>query len=480
MLLNLIYSFIDKHFPNIEGALLYGSYIKNKKKANDIDLLLISKRFLYSTKESFLYKSKKFNVIKLNNDEIYSVLSKHYLQGDFYKHIFLDSIVLMDNDRQIQHIKDFIKNSYPQKEKEILAINLNEIIFKISENISALKSPTSEIEYFTISSKIISYLIDWFLFTANIRFMKSEKFKSRYFNTYYPIENSRILKLIAISTTKKTKFFIQDLNIFCKDYNIPIDKKYSNDYILDDYSQSQVVLYINNLFSFNEIKEIIKQIKNFSNRVDFYIYQVDDNNHENKGCYIVFDNSKSNITSEKERWIEFIKKMFHEKQYYFPYNNIFCHSEIKFLGKQNELVIQKLFTNLINFIYANSISKEILLFSIFHEYFIKSNTKMDVYYQYYLGRLSATSHSSNYLTDKNEQIENEFIQSNHENIENFIKVFKNIKRIHFDFDFQIVNDVPIGFHIQVIDRLISPIFKKDFEKLFFIYCLKQIIDVKFS
>ncbi len=46
----------------------------------------------------------------------------------------------------------------------------------------------------------------------------------------------------------------------------------------------------------------------------------------------------------------------------------------------------------------------------------------------------------------------------------------------FNVEFPIFNDLPLWFHLQLIDILISPLIKNDFEKLFYINCIKKIHD----
>jgi hypothetical protein len=54
----LILNFLNKHFQEIESVVLFGSYIDNPIKANDINLLLLSKSFYFSSLESFIFEKK--------------------------------------------------------------------------------------------------------------------------------------------------------------------------------------------------------------------------------------------------------------------------------------------------------------------------------------------------------------------------------------------------------------------------------------
>ena len=142
----LIHNFLNKHFQEIESVVLFGSYIDNPSKANDIDLLLLSKKFFYSSKESFLFEGMKINVIKFNISEVFSILAKHYQQGDFYKLVFTKGVVIKDKFNDVLFVKKHINSSYPKNDKDIIAFGLNEILFKLNEHIDTLNKPISSIE----------------------------------------------------------------------------------------------------------------------------------------------------------------------------------------------------------------------------------------------------------------------------------------------------------------------------------------------
>jgi hypothetical protein len=470
----IIYNFLSKHFQEIESVVLFGSYIDNPKKANDIDLLLMSHKFLYSSKESFLFEGMKINVIKFNISEVFSILAKHYQQGDFYRMVFARGIVIVDKNKDIQFIKDYINSSYPKNDKDIIAISLNESIFKLNEYIDTLSKPVSQLEYFTITSKIAFHLIDWFLLSNNIHNVKADnKYKATYFQKNLPIENSKLLKLIFVAQKNNQKKFLQELGMLISEFNILTKEKYSNDLIFDDYSQSSLILYIENLFNFNEIKLIIDKIKSENKELQFYIYQVDEDNQEKAGCYIVFDNNNLEFENNKHKWISFFQSLFSKQQYTFPYNNIFCYPEIKFIGKENLQLVTQLLTNYTDTIYSNQFTKETYLVSYLNEYILKYNLKIDDIYNYYLGKLNAKTRSSNYLTQNQKTTEIKFMSANARNEKIAIQLLKETKKSSFYIDFPIFKDVPIWFHFQVIDLLISIINKTDFEKLFYINCLKK-------
>ncbi|OAZ04690.1 nucleotidyltransferase domain-containing protein [Flavobacterium succinicans] len=475
MAYKIINNFLNKHFQEIESVVLFGSYIDNPNKANDIDLLLISKNFLYSIKESFIFEDKKINVIKLNITEVFAILAKHYQQGDFYKLVFTRGVIIKDKLKDVQFVKNYINNSYPKKDAIIIANGLNECQYKIAESIEVLCNPLTLTAYFTIYSTVIFNIIDWVLLTNNIHNVKADnKYKSLFFKKQFPNENSKIENLILVAQENNQKIFLKELEYLTKELNIPIKEKYSNDLIFDDYSQSSLILYIEKLFDFNEIQQLIDKIKFENNELQFYIYQVDEDNQEEAGCYIVIDNSNLEIDNNKLKWITFFQNLFSNQQYTFPYNNIFCYPEIKFIGKENLKLVTQLLTNNCNTIHNNKFTKETYFLRCITEYILKYDIKIDDIYNYYLGKLNAKTRSSNYLTKNQKTTEIKFTSANQINEKRLLQLFRKTEKLNFNIYFPIFNDVPIWFHFQVIDLIISIILKNDFQKLFYIHCLKQI------
>jgi Polymerase beta, Nucleotidyltransferase len=473
----LINKFLNHHFPNIEAVLLFGSYITNPKKANDVDLILLSDRFVSSSRESYVFENVKFNPIKFNLSQIFDILSRNYKKGDFYRIVFQEGIAFLDKNKDIDFIKKYISNSYPKTRQNDLALGLNEILLLLTENTNFLKKELPPIEFYMVASDTISGLLDYFLIIKNIYPNQSPKIKSRFVNTNMPIENNRIQNLINYSQSNNQEKFYSELLILINDYNIPIDGKYSNDLILDDYSQPQLVLYIENLFNFQEIKEIISKIKKLDSIIEFHIYQVDEDNQEKVGCYIVFENNDLIFEKNKQHWIDFIRINFSRLQYTFPYNNLFCFPEIKFMGKTNEKNVNELLIQSTHFIHENSFSKEIFLASYLKSYVAKTNLKIEDLYHFYLGKLNTKSRSSNYFNNKIKETEANFFDANKSNEQKLISIFESIQKQTLEIDFNVIQNAPIWIHFQVIDRLISTLLKNDVEKLFYINCYKKSLNV---
>ncbi|CAH0336574.1 hypothetical protein FVB9288_02280 [Flavobacterium sp. CECT 9288] len=469
----LIHNFLNQYFPNIEGVLLFGSYVINPEKANDVDLLLISNKFVSSSEESYIFENVKFNPIKINPSQIFDVFSINYKQGEFYRIVFQEGIAFVDKNKDIDFIKKYISNSHPKTRQNDLALALNDVLLTLTENTTFLKKELPPIEFYMVAADAISGLLDYFLVTKAIYPNKSLKLKSRFVNTNMPIENDRIQNLINYSQKNNQNKFYSELLVLVNDYNIPIDGKYSNDLILDDYSQPQLVLFIENLFSFEDIKEIIAKIKTENNKIVFHIYQVDEDNQEKVGCYIVFENTDTIVEKNKQRWVDFIKSNFEKYQYTFPYNNMFCFPEIKFMGKQNEKIVNQLLIEWISFIQKKSLSKELFLASFLKSYTSKTNTKIDDVYNFYLGKLNTKSRSSNYFNNKIKETEAHFFGANKEAEKKLISIFTTIQKEIKAIDFTVIENAPIWIHFQVIDRLISTLLKNDFEKLFYINCYKK-------
>lgn len=470
---NLIHHFLNQYFPNIEGVLLFGSYITNPEKANDVDMLLVSNNFVSSSRESYIFENVKFNPIKFNPSQIFDILSRNYKQGDFYRIVFQEGIAFLDKNKDIDFIKQYISNSYPKTRQNDLTLGLNDVLLLLTENANFLKKQLPSIEFYMVAADTISGLLDYFLITKNIFPNKSPKLKSRFVNTNMPIENGRIQNLINHSQNNNQNQFYKELLNLVNDYHIPIDGKYSNDLILDDYSQSKLVLYIENLFKFQEIKEIIRKIKAQKSQIEFHIYQVDEDNQEKVGCYIVFENINSTLEKNKQQWVDFIKNNFEKYQYTFPYNNMFCYPEIKFMGKQNEEIVNQLLIDSVNFIQNQSLSKELFLASFLKNYTSKTNTKIEDVYNFYLGKLNTKSRSSNYFNNKIKETEAHFFGANKDIEQKLISTFATIQKEAIAIDFTFIQDAPIWIHFQVIDRLISLILKNDIEKLFYINCYKK-------
>ncbi|WP_310556452.1 nucleotidyltransferase domain-containing protein [Flavobacterium sp.] len=469
----LIHNFLNQHFPDIEGVLLFGSYVTNPEKANDVDLLLVSDNFVSSSRESYIFENVKFNPIKFNPSQIFDILSRNYKQGDFYRIVFQEGIAFVDKNKDIDFIKKYISNSYPKTRRNDLALGLNDVLLTLTENATFLKKELPSIEFYMVAADTISGLLDYFLITKGIFPNKSPKLKSRFVNTNMPIENDRIQNLINYSQNNNQNLFYSELLVLVNDYNIPIDGKYSNYLILDDYSQPQLVLYIENLFSFQEIKVIIDKIKSENKKIEFHIYQVDEDNQEKVGCYIVFENANLVIEKNKQHWIDFIKTNFAQYQYTFPYNNMFCYPEIKFMGKQNEKTVNQLLIEWVHFIQNQELSKELFLASFLKNYILKTNAKIDDIYNFYLGKLNTKSRSSNYFNNKIKETEALFFGTNKEAEQKLISIFRVIQKEIVDVDFKVIENAPIWIHFQVIDRLISTLLKNDFEKLFYINCYKK-------
>ena len=469
----LIYTFLDQYFPDIEGVLLFGSYITNPEKANDVDLLLVSNNFVSSSRESYIFENVKFNPIKFNPSQIFDILSRNYKQGDFYRIVFQEGISFIDKNKDIDFIKKYIATSYPKTRQNDIALALNDVLLTLTENNTFLKKKLPFTEFYMVAADTISGLLDYFLLTKDIFPNKSPKLKSRFINTTLPIENIKIQDLIVHSQKNNQEQFYSALQILINDYNIPIDGKYSNDLIFDDYSQPQLVLFIENLFNFLEIKNIITQIHNQNNKTKFHIYQVDEDNQEKVGCYIVFENSDRDFIKNKRNWIDFIKNNFTKHQYTFPYNNLFCYPEIKFMGKENEKTINQLLIDSIDFIQNKELSKELFTAIFLKNYISKTNTKIEDIYNFYLGKLNTKSRSSNYFNNKIKETEHHFFGANQEVEQKLISLFSAIQKDITIMDFKVIENAPIWIHFQVIDRLVSVLLKNDFEKLFYISCYKK-------
>lgn len=471
----IIRKFLSKHFPFLESVILFGSYIDTPSTANDIDLLLIDNKFSYSSKESFVFEGMKYNCIKFNTNEVTSILAKHYQQGDFYRVVFEKGIIISDKNKELHSIKKYVKKCYPKQKQDILAFALNDILFNITEYQTFLKPSNSSIEFFLITSKIISLLIDYFLVTDKVIHLKSEKAKSNYFNSFYLVESQKLNKLLTSIYKNNLKKFLCELQLLSDEYNIPINKKYSSDLIFDDYSQNKLILFVETVFSFQEIKETTYAIKKIKPNTSLYSYQIDEDNEEKKGCYFIFDNSNLEIEKEKMKLEKLFKNLFPNYNFTFPYNNIFCFPEIKFMGRKNEETVNNLLTYCSNITIETNLSKEILFYNFINTYLSKTSLKIESLYNYYLGKLNSKTRSSNFFVQDYQKIENKILIANETNETKLIKIFDNIKLLELEFD--VITTKSIWLHFLTIDLLISIFLKNDIEKFFYIHCLKKSIHV---
>jgi hypothetical protein len=159
---NLIHHFLNQYFPNIDGVLLFGSYITNPEKANDVDLLLVSNNFVSSSRESYVFENVKFNPIKFNPSQIFDILSRNYKQGDFYRIVFQEGIAFVDKNKDIDFIKKYISNSYPKTRQNDMALALNDVLLTLTENTTFLKKELPQIEFYMVAADTISGLLDYF------------------------------------------------------------------------------------------------------------------------------------------------------------------------------------------------------------------------------------------------------------------------------------------------------------------------------
>ena len=137
-------------------------------------------------------------------------------------------------------------------------------------------------------------------------------------------------------------------------------------------------------------------------------------------------------------------------------------------------MVTQLLTDYTNAINNNQFAKESFLLEYVNEYISKYNIKIEDVHNYYLAKLNSKTHSSNYLTQNQKTTEVNFMSANARNEKIAIQLLKEAKKNNLNVNFPIFIDVPIWFHFQVIDLLISIINKADFEKLFYINCLKKI------
>lgn len=474
-----IYDFLEQYFPSIEGCILFGSYIEKKDKANDVDLLLISERFSFSSTESFTYKNLAFNTIKINFSEILNIIAKQFKQGNFLSHAFKTGIILIDINQELSHIKKYVLDNISNASADVINFDLSEVRFKINDYMEPLRQGTGlTSENFLQAAGVVSLFIDYFLLNNGI-YLKTEKSKNKYFFQNYPTEAIELSQIIdALKKSEKIKF-INGVDTLISKYSILINEKYSNNFILDDYTQEHLICYVEKIFKFSEISELIKIIKEHNQNVKFFIYQIDEENQEKEGCYIVINNIDQNINNDKKQWILFFQKVFSNIDFIFPYNNIFCYPKIKFMGYDNELIVNEFMYLLINIIFTNTlISKEEIIFGIVIDFFAFSTLNISDAYNYYLIKMDSKAKTSNFLNVNRQKIEDKFIKANKPIEISLMQRFSLSKEKLINFES--LNNIPQIIHLQVLDRILSVFLSKDYEKLYYMYAINLKLNEKIS
>ncbi|CAH0295583.1 hypothetical protein [Chryseobacterium sp. Bi04] len=474
-----IYDFLDQYFPSIEGCILFGSYIEKKDKANDVDLLLISERFSFSSTESFTYKNLAFNIIKINFSEVLNIMSKQFKQGNFLSHAFKTGTIIKDENQELSYIKKYVLDNIPNASADVINFDLSEVRFKINDYMEPLRRGIGlTTENFLQAARVVSLFVDYFLLSNGI-YLKTEKSKNKYFFQNFPTEAIELSQIIdTLKKSEKIKF-INGVDSLISKYSILIKEKYSNNFILDDYTQEYLICFVEQTFKFNEISELIKRFKENNPNVNFFIYQVDEENQEKAGCYIVINNRDQNIDIDKKEWIIFFQKVFPDIDFIFPYNNIFCYPKIKFMGHNNELIVNEIMYSLINIIFTNaSMSKEKIIFGIVIEFFAFSTLNIYDAYNYYLIKMDSKAKTSNFLNVNRQKIEDKFIKAN-QSIE-----LPLIQRLSLSkeklINFESLKNISQIVHLQILDRILSVFLSKDYEKFYYIHAIKLKLNEKIS
>jgi len=467
--------FLNIFFPHLEGCIVFGSYTVNSVNANDIDLLLCDNKFSFAYKESFKHKGKLYNVIKVNPFEILNILSEQYKRRNFFSQIFKTGIILSDKTGQLNEIRKMI---FPISEDlDAIAETLNETLHKISEHLIPLKTNISFTEKFIISSKLISYIIDGFLLSKGIFHLNTEKAKSKFLKEKFPKEYTLIESLIQNLISKKETLFLKNLESVLVQLNLPISYKHSNYVISDDFSTKQVVLFIGETYSFEKIASIITFLHSINCIKNFNIYQVDSQNTEKEGCYITFENTKKEILENRELLIQSFKNYFQKKQFIFPYNNIYCHKAIKFGNIETSIFVDELLDGITEIVFENSnISKENLIYSFIFQFTKYYKIPIAAIENYYTIRLDVSAKSSNFFVDYKDNNRDKLLSVNDKNSKILIDIFEN----EVQYKFGKLPKISILVQLQIIDRVLSVFLNKDFQKLFYIHCIKNKLNAEVS
>jgi hypothetical protein len=468
--------FLNLHFPSIEGCILFGSYAKNPEKANDIDLLLVDNKFSFSNKESFKHNGKLYNTIKANPNEILNIVSKQYQQKNLFYHIVNSGVIVKDAKKNLFNIKSFI-TEIPSEQEEIIVETFKEVCKEIHDTILVLKNEDNFVEYQLTAGHLIAKMIDALLLSKRVFYLTNIKNTTRFLKEKFPQEYEIINHLTNTLITKKKTVFVEQLVKVVEQFNFPVLDKYCSYTISDDFSHKQLCLYVEKTFSFKELKPIIDFLHESPYFPEFYVYQSDFENKEKEGCYFIFNNQGKELLHSREKVIENINNLFKEQSFLFPYNNIYSYPNIKFGSKENALMADKLLFEITETIQLKTdVLKENFIYSFILQLVEESDFNMQTLEDYYTMKLDKSAKNSSYFFNNQENNRDKLLASNDQNKDKLISVFEN----EVKYDVSKISTMPMMIKLQVVDRVLSIFLNKDFQKLFYISCIKHKLNEKVS
>lgn len=427
-----------------DGVLLYGSASFNSKDYDDIDLLLIDKRFSYVSKLNIHFESNNFSVIKIPSNDIFNLLAQDFKES-VYKNIFETGFIIRDDLKILKVVKQYICEDYPDT-SDVLYYSRIKTIYKINECIAMLKKKLPSIEEYLTFNSCINFLIDFIILQDEKTHFSSFKHKSRYLHKYHTVFAIKITEIITVYKNN-SKNGLVSLQIFLENLGIPKSLEYANDFLIDRLHGSGVqVLFFPKLFKdkintnfYNGIKEI---------NIPYYTFYIDENNIEESGTYFIFETHNYDAVSAIRK---ILSDNFTVELFFFPYNFSF-NNEIKF--GINHTVCQQLFFK-IQPIVDNIIENGNHL--TFIEFMIKEmHVDIDDIYNFYFYRTINNDHNLTLeeISNKQKKCKMPF-KSIFEEILQEKKVYK------INFDFQILKKIPRYFLLQTLDRTLSMLFLKD-------------------
>jgi len=471
-----ITEFLNNYFPLIEGCILFGSYINTPKKANDIDLLLVDNKFSFSNKESFKYKGKLYNTIKVNPNEILNIVSKQYQQKNLFYHIIRSGIVIKDNKKNLFNIKNFIVEIPPEQE-EIMIETFKEICKEIHDLILVIKNEDDFVGYQLTAGQLIARMIDALLLSKGTFYLTNVKNTTRFLKENFPTEYVTIKDLTSTLVSKNKPLFVEQLVKVVEQFNFPILEKYCSYTISDDFSHAQLCLHIEKTFSYKELKPIINFFNNSPYFPEFYVYQSDLENKEKEGCYFIFNNQNREIIDNREKIVQSINDILKGHSFLFPYNNIYCYPNIKFGNKENALIVDKLLFDIVKLINNNyDVLKENFIYSFIMQLSEEANFKIQIIEDYYMMKLDRSAKNSSYFFNNQEANRDKLLISNEKNRDKLASVFES----EIKYDLNGISKIAVMIQLQVVDRVLSIFLNKDYQRLFYVACIKNKKNEKIS
>ncbi|MGG8496978.1 hypothetical protein ACQY1Q_11205 [Tenacibaculum sp. TC6] len=291
---SIITNFISDYFPDSPNILHFGSSLTNET-FNDIDLLIISNKNSFFTKEVINYKNQIFELIILPKIKASQILEVNKKSG-IYNQIIKEGKILVDNDGFLCSLKQKINqetSSYFLLRKYGYEQNIKNLLI-------TLKNNQNKFEKDILVNDIIKLIIDLKLLEFdNLSFFEQTKHKIIEINKYSPLFIEKLV-IIKNKYLENNSFenFIFSINNFIPIKSIIEKTTYSNQLILNKAPNDLVIFFKN--FKPNTLKKFMFWLQNMN--LKFFNFNIYNSFFDlEKGTYIII--RLENSTIKKNRFI---------------------------------------------------------------------------------------------------------------------------------------------------------------------------------